>query len=112
MKHKADIFDVISTICGIITAICFVCILGLYAIRTNGDKQIEAGVVIKYREDILNVYEFEHYAYTVQECGGKFNVEGEDFMILTFYTADGKYEFSCCHKEDYIDWEVLKYEIN
>ena len=110
MKHKADVFDVISTICGIVTAICFVCILGLYAIRTSGDIHTEPDIVIKYREDILNVYEFEHYAYTVQECGGNFNVEGEDFMILTFYTADGKYEFACWHNENDIDWEVLTYE--
>ena len=110
MKHKADIFDIIWPIYAIVVTVCMVCMLGLYAIRTSDDTQSEADIVIKYREDILNVYDFEHYAYTVQECGGKFNVEGEDFMILTFYTADGKYEFACWHKEDDIDWEVLTYE--
>lgn len=110
MKHKADIFDIVSTICAIVVMVCLVCILGVYTIRTNDNKQPEADIVIKYREDILNVYDFEYYAYTVQECGGKFNVEGDDVMILTFYTEESKYEFVCWHKEDDIDWDVLNYE--
>ena len=85
---------------------------------TSCDKEInvpldianEAIIVRDYVQDILNVYDFEYYAYTYQDCLGNFNVEGDDVMILTFYTEESKYEFVCWHKGEDIDWEVLNYE--
>lgn len=72
----------------------------------------EAIIVREYVQDILKVYDFEYFAYTYQDCLGNFNVEGDDFMIITFYTEESKYEFVCWHKGEDIDWEVLNYEIN
>lgn len=70
----------------------------------------KAIIVREYVQDILKVYDFEYFAYTHQDCCVNLNVEGNDFMIITFYAEESKYVFVCWHKDDDIDWETLNYE--
>ena len=68
----------------------------------------KAIIIREYVQDILKVYDFEYFAYTYQDCCENLNVEGKDFMIITFYAEESKYVFVCWHKDDDIDWETLK----
>ena len=68
----------------------------------------EAILIHEYVEDIRKVYNEEYFAYTFQPVYGNFNIDGDDPYIITMYFADTNIEFICWHKDDDIDWEVLK----
>lgn len=68
----------------------------------------EAILIHEYVKDIRKVYDDEYFVYTYQPAYGNFNIDGDDPYIITMYFADKKIEFICWHKDDDIDWELLK----
>ena len=68
----------------------------------------EAILIHEYVEDIREVYDDEYFVYTFLPAYGNFNIDGDDHYIIKMYFADSSIEFICWHKDDDIDWEVLK----
>ena len=82
-----------SLIPAIILIVIGVCIfLATFKVRVKATITKTSVVKDEY-DDPYEVYDFEYFAYTYQDCFENLNVEGNDFMIITFYAEESKYVF-------------------